>query len=212
MDFLGFTLGVWASIALGVFFLLMVLACTEDRRNREGFKWAVFFVGLVVFVVWQWGESSWSMFSAASFWKGVGLYLGAGAIYSMFEFYFSVRRAAKEWSERWETFKINEKNHPSFSSASAQPGSTREQRFMSQYGRSSRDGLVNVEITDDVLVPIVNRSELAQSIGCWMLFWPAYGVSLLLGDVLSSLFRHAAAVLERLSRGLVARAFAGVFR
>ena len=60
MDFLGFTLGVWASIALGVFFLLMVLACTEDRRNREGFKWAVFFVGLIAFVIGAVRVACWS--------------------------------------------------------------------------------------------------------------------------------------------------------
>ena len=50
---------------------------------------------------------------------------------------------------------------------------TAEQRFAdSLRGWGSR--LVTVQVDEQgKLAPAVNRGELAQSIGCWTLFWPA---------------------------------------
>ena len=61
------------------------------------------------------------------------------------------------------------------------------------------------------IIPVINRKELAEFIGCWMLFWPAYAVSLLLGDLLTEVCSRLADLLTVLSGRLVRRAFSKVF-
>lgn len=60
--------------------------------------------------------------------------------------------------------------------------------------------------------PKVNRKQLAESIGCWTIFWPFYAVSLIIGDLLNEFFHFLADMLVRLSSGYVRRTFANVFK
>lgn len=241
MDFLGFTLSVWSAIALGVFFIAMVVACTADRRHREGPKWAVLGIGAIAFVAWHWwGDTgfSWRSFFGSGFWKAAGFYLGLGVAYSALEFWFQIRREAREWAKAWEGFKKNEadererarrseseplsaaysRSAPPRPRHEDQPEPSIEERFANKaaggYGRRyGSHNLTDIALdANKSLVPVVNKQELAEAIGCWTVFWPAYAVSLALGDLLTELCRRLADVFAALSGRFVRRSFAKVFR
>lgn len=231
MDFLGFTLSVWTAIAFGVFFLVMVGACTADRHDREGFKWGTLFIGLVAVAIWQWDQLSWGFFLSAAFWKAVGIYAGIGLAYSVIEFWFKIRREAREWGKAWQRFQDQHarsvvetsETSPTITNArmfkpKPEEDVSLESRFLKEWsGRELSNGgrnrIVKIELDQaGKLVPIVNRRELAESIGCWTLFWPGYAVSLVLGDLLTEVFRRLADLLAVLSRGFVRRAFSNTFR
>ena len=218
MDFLGFTLSVWAALAIGVFFIAMVIGCTLDRHNSsEGFKWFVFVVGLIVVAAWHWGEWSWSQIFSAEVWKPVLIYLGIGLAYSVLEFFVKVRKEAKIWKEKWGKFKINEaesnEENRQMNIKSTHSLSLEARFCKDHHGYLNRITDVKCITTDgkDAVVPVINRSELAQSVGCWTLFWPAYAFSLILGDLLTEVFKKFADVIVALSSGLVRRMFAKVF-
>ena len=52
---------------------------------------------------------------------------------------------------------------------------------------------------------------LSQAIGCWTLFWPAYALSLALGDLLTELWQRMAEVLTKISTRFVQRTFSKEF-
>lgn len=222
MDFFGFTLSVWAAIAVGVFFLAMVLACTSDRYGSEGPKWFVLFAGIAVFGFMYWGDISWKYFLSAPFWKGMGIYLGIGLGYSLLEFWIGIRKAVRYWGREWSNFKENEETRLRHSASVAphqrrqqeeEDSSTLEQRFIREKGNHHRRAaLVHVKLDEqNKIVPVINRGELAESIGCWTVFWPAYAISLLLGDLFYELCKKFADIVAVLSGRMVRRAFSGTF-
>lgn len=221
MDFLGFTLSVWAALAIGVFFIAMVIGCTLDRHNsNEGFKWFVFVIGLIGVAAWHWGEWSWSQLFSAEVWKPVLIYLAIGLAYSVLEFFVKVRKEAKLWKAEWEKFKAkdelpDEDHNPNELIIKKSYSHSLEFRFCKDHHYRSLSRITDVKCitTDgkDAVVPVINRSELAQSVGCWTLFWPAYAFSLILGDLLTEVFKKFADVIVALSSGLVRRMFAKVF-
>lgn len=221
MEFLGFTLSVWAAIAIGVFFLAFVLSCTADRHGQAGAKWGVLALALVVFILWQWvaGDMSWAVLLSAPFWKNLGLYLAIGLGYSLVEFFFEVRRDSRQWGKDWEAFKANEAIREGRPERVA-PGvalqqnkaeqQTLEQRFVSN--RRNTEWLVNVTLKEGRIEPVINRKALAENISCWTLFWPAYAVSLILGDLLEEIFRKAADFFVMVSGRFVRATFAKSFK
>ena len=52
---------------------------------------------------------------------------------------------------------------------------------------------------------------LSQAIGCWTLFWPAYALSLALGDLLTELWQRMAEALTKISARFVQRTFSKEF-
>jgi len=102
-------LGLIELIFFGIFFLLMVVGTTLDRRYyNESPKWWILFGGIAAATVWFWGEtdfsSIWSAVSSWSFWKPFGIYLIAGLAYSVLEFILSVRKMASLHSKNWNDF------------------------------------------------------------------------------------------------------------
>ncbi len=209
MDFLGFTLSVWAAIGIGVFFLALVIACTADRYDHPKSKWVVLLFGLLAFVLWQWSDLSWAAFTSASLWKGVSLYVAIGLAYSIIEFLFQVRRESRYWKKRWEDYK------PNYKPSQRYPEQTMEEAFLEQRGHGHKlysDALIKMTVSPDKkLVPEIDRGTLAGNVTCWTLFWPAYAVSLALGDLLAEIFKRFAHVLAALSSGVVRRMFSKTF-
>lgn len=208
MNFLGFTLSVWAAIAFGIFFLAMVLACTADRNHKEGPKWVFLLIGIAAVTFWQWDSLSWGFFVSAAFWKPFGIYLLIGLAYSFAEFFFQLRREARDWSKRWKRFKDQpnrgqEQGNRNLEAIFVEEAK-KEYRYETALVQVGLDGKGNI-------APTVNRKELAEAIGCWTLFWPAYAVSLVLGDFLTELCRGFANLVAMLSTGLVRRMFAKTF-
>lgn len=67
------------------------------------------------------------------------------------------------------------------------------------------------EITYDV-EPIVNRARLSAFIGAWTFLWPAYAVSLVLGDFLVEVFRVIGDFFSKIGGRFVRFTFADVFK
>lgn len=216
MDFFGFALSVWAAIGLGVLLLALVVACTLDRRDIAAPKWWVLVLGLVVFGIWTWGDLRWSMFASAAFWKPVGLYLAAGVFYSFFEFFFQVRKESRTWKDRWEYFKTHESKRREQAGPAASEKRSLEEAFFDDNARNGKlhqSALVRMTVDENKKpVPVIDRTALTKGVTVWILFWPAYAISLVLGDVLAEFFERFADLLVKLSSGMVRRMFANSFK
>ena len=202
MDFFGFALSVWAAVGFGVFFLVLILACTADRHDRAAPKWLVLVAGLAVLAFWQRDQLSWSLLTSGAVWSNVGIYLGIGLVYAMVEFFFTVRREARGWSERWARYKNNVSNN--VSKADLVMG------FCQQNMGGS--GIVSVQAINDEVVPFVDRGRLSAFIGAWTVFWPGYFVSWAVGDLLTEVFGKISSVIAALSSRFVRNTFADVFK
>ena len=202
MDFFGFALSVWAAVGFGVFFLVLIAACTADRHNNAAPKWLVLAAGLIALAVWQKDQLSWSLLTNGAVWSNVGIYLGIGLAYAMVEFFFTVRREARQWSERWARYK----NSVScgVSKADLVDGFCRQNR--------GGDGIVSVQNINDDVVPTVDRGKLSAFVGAWTVFWPGYFVSWAIGDLLAEVFGKISSVIAALSSRFVRNTFADVFK
>lgn len=58
----------------------------------------------------------------------------------------------------------------------------------------------------------INRSRLAQFVAAWTFLWPAYAVSLLIGDFLTEIFRIVGDVFSKIGGRFVRFTFADVFK
>ena len=224
MDFLGFTVSVWAAIALGVFFIALVSACTADRRHNESPKWIVLVLGAIVFLAWHYwvGEGlAWRRIFDPPFWKAVGMYAGIGVGYATVEFWFQIRREAREWRQAWTKFK-NDSHHRTdsqqridargFAHDSPSTETSDEERFALHVRGSFPRRITKMGIDEAKrLVPVLDKQELAESIGCWTALWPAYAVSLAFGDLFSEISRRLADLFAALSGRFVRKTFAKEF-
>lgn len=228
MDILSFFGSVWLAIFAGVFFIAMVVGCTFDRRQSEEGKWIVFGIGVVVAAIIGWLNGyHFSFDSILSTWKTiltyVGIYLAIGLAYSIIEFMLDVRRSVRYWSERWASYMQSE-------------GSTRySSKSVEQFRNMARDEKANMFVATnvgqrriitigmnenpsadkndkDLIVPKVDRKELAEAIGCWAIFWPFYAVSLIIGDLLMEVWRTFADFMVYMSGRFVRMAFSDVFK
>lgn len=237
MEFLTFFGGVWASIIIGIFVISMVIGCTYDRHYREGVKWWVFFLGVIALLCLNWQyfrnyQGVWADITTANVWKWIGIYLGVGLVYSIVEFMLDVRRSARFWSASWTSYvsatkekftknveraKIHRITEKFEAGEPVQPTNkelvddflSTHYRYVNYEGR-----IIGIVATKDAqgIVPKVNRSQLAESVGCWTIWWPFYAVSLIIGDLLTEVFRVIADVVANMSGRFVKLAFRDVFK
>lgn len=92
--------------------------------------------------------------------------------------------------------------------------------FQSYLGRNEyiasnfhRD-FVQVKLDPETYVvgPTINRGRLASFIGAWTFLWPAYAISLILGDFVVEVFRVIGDVFSKLGGRFVRVTFDGVFK
>lgn len=231
MDIFAFFGGVWASLVFGIFVIAMVVGCAFDRRDQESIKWWVFALGLVTLAVAfspgtrAWG-STWDMVMSGDIWRPVGYYLLAGVIYACIEFAMEIRRSVRYWSNTWENYK-----GAAARAAASRPQSREDPAedqgdnedlyrkrlvsdFLQRYVVGERHRIISAQANeaDDAIEPKVNRGQLAESIGCWTIFWPFYAISLIIGDLLTEGFRIIADLLTSLSGRFVRMSFKNVFK
>jgi len=88
--------------------------------------------------------------------------------------------------------------------------------FLMRNGMDShyRYRIVGVEKSADGkgIEPKVNRQQLAENVGVWILFWPFYAISLIIGDLVTEIFRFIADLLVQMSGRFVRNAFKDVFK
>ncbi len=77
-----------------------------------------------------------------------------------------------------------------------------------------RNSIIEIQLAADKIgvEPRVNRLELAEHIGAWTFLWPAYAFSLIIGDLLTEVFRSIADFLATISGRFVRMSFANVFK
>lgn len=239
---------------LAVFFLLLVVGVTFDRRGREDQKWWIFGIGAVAVAGWYWKswtlDGAWAEVTSWEFWKPVGYYLLFGLGYSILEFFLDIRRSATSYADLWakhltKTVTMNVLNAdgtPKITGdemigRSGRP-TTIEVPYAELYAEIKEKGagsakfntvlrmsedfinrntysrrIVGLKLTAGVEIePQVNRLELAEHISAWTFLWPAYAVSLILGDFLTEVFRVISDVLVNISGRFVRMSFANVFK
>jgi hypothetical protein len=84
--------------------------------------------------------------------------------------------------------------------------------FVGRY--SFRNRIIEIKIANDKVSvePKVNKIQLSEHITAWTLLWPAYAVSLILGDLVVEIFNFIADVLVKISGQFVRISFANVFK
>lgn len=224
MDILSLFFGGWlVAIFAGLFFISMVVGCSFDRRHSEASKWWVFWIGVIGFTIYQYYQghtTDWktTLFNA-ELWKFFGIYLAIGLGYSILEFMLEVRRSVRRLSVAWAQYKSSHEfrqRHLSAVEDKVGTGDLTANSFVADQGRY-KNQIIGVEINPDLnsndkILPKVNRIELAESIGCWMIFWPFYAVSLIIGDLVFEIARAVADVIAKLSGRFVRMAFKNVFK
>ncbi len=264
-----FGLGLIELLFCAVFIVALIVATAFDRRGSEGAKWIVTLIGLAV-VGWYFSDSYvlwgnphveavvnattkevikpaydrvvlWDVLFTKAIWYPVGIYLLAGVGYALFEFFFGIWRAARQYSERWETFlqnRLQGGDKPLTSVLEAfglaekatyaevfRASQTAEGPYTMHLtaianqciGRfdtqNSKADFVTVTNEDGLtMTPKVLKWKLTQWLTAWTLFWPAYGLSLVFGDLLAEFFKAFADLLHSLSGRVVRAAFANVFK
>jgi len=199
LDFIAWSaLSMLEIVLITIFSIALVLGASFDRTyDQEAPKWWILVIGFLILAGLFW--SSWSFSGALSklstweFWKEVGFYIGLGLIYSVVEFTLAVRRAARKYAKLWK-----------------QSNQSSVRDFVSSFTRA--DELIKLDIEDNKPIPRVDREELAAYIGAWTMFWPAYFISLIFGDLLTEIWRSISSFLVRISTRFVRMAFKDVFK
>lgn len=261
MLFLG--LGLLELAFFAVFFILLIIGASWDRRGNWHQKWYIFGVGIWVIATWSWPEWTffgsamvpavmdganvlskahtrivlWDIVRAWTFWTPVACFLGAGVVYALLEFFLEVRRAAHQYKKTWALYmdkltdvhqfsgngdrvqeEIRLKNHVILADTEKVINTRAKANIIQAYvdSNSSRTSLGFIRIkklADNTGVePVVDKVELAEHIGAWVLFWPAYAISLIIGDLLTEVFNMIASFFVHLSSRFVRKAFSDVFK
>lgn len=202
-------LGLLELVLLSVFVVASIIAITFDRKGHEEVKWWTFVIGLVVLVFFTWSDWTfagvWEHIKSPAFWGNVGIYLGIGLVYSLVEFTLAVRRAARYYAIQWGRAK---RTMPE--TADAQ--SVLRSFINSTYTPKDAAFVKVVGNTNNLPEPKIDKEELTAHVGAWTFWWPAYAVSLILGDLLTEVFRVISDFLITISGRFVNMAFKGVFK
>jgi len=218
LDILSFFGSVWLAIITGIFIIAMIIGCTYDRRQSEAAKWWIFFLGVALYAGIGWSHGyrfSWDALWSSHLWRVIGIYLVIGFAYSILEFALDVRRSVRYWRERWALYRSNKTGKAGKDVES--PADIANSFVSSMYSKSNQRIIgvafnADAKGTDDLIVPKVDRTQLAEHISVWILFWPFYAVSLIIGDLVMEIARIAADVFAKISGRFVRMSFANVFK
>jgi hypothetical protein len=275
------TLGLVEWLVIVAFFLLLTAATFFDRRTVEAPKWYLLGVSLIGAAVYFWPDFTffgaahidavmegtkviakahdrvvlWPIVSGWAFWQPVMVYLAAGLIYSCFEFWLVIRKAARSLGAAWTEFTAKTRVVPAYGAdgealfieregkqvpstvtitygeliktARSQGAAYRYfqaavdlvKEFVNNPDRFNWKGRQETQIigvvgsTDKLSAePKIDKLELAEHAGAWTFLWPAYLMSLILGDLIVEVFNTVADILVSISGRFVKFAFRDVFK
>ncbi len=228
-------------LGLGVLFILFCVSAAWDRRGRTSFKWILLLgsmIGLAMLfspVIEFSFAAIKDLLLSPALWIPIAWYCGAGLLYSAGEFFLTVRRAVRDIGGRWKSY-LNERQSTMERDEKGVTGNTvtktvgewikigqaedatdeqRERVFelCRQFTNRNAHDFIEFEYNKDVknIEPKMDRLMLSQYIGAWVVFWPFYLVSLILGDLLSEIFQTIADFVSEHCGRFVRRAFSNVF-
>lgn len=226
MEFiLAIVAGLFATWYIGaavvVMALWVIIGTAYDRSDNTSAAMWIGVIGAIIVTLAIMGLApAVAMVTSAAFWQNVLVYLGIGLAYSWaVEFFFAVRKASKNYSALWASHVKDSKElrHYFNNSADATPAMLQSakdsvDRFVSYNHRSGR--LISIATAENGLSiePRTNRRELVSSISAWTLLWPAYAVSLIIGDLFKQLIELIVDMTSKLSTGFVRWAFRDTFK
>jgi hypothetical protein len=240
MELLGFTFGLLEITFFSVFFIMLLVGISFDRRGQEDAKWYVFGIGLAALGFYFYKDWTvggvWEFVTSKSFWEPMASYLLAGVVYSILEFVLNIRRSARNYKAAWEANLKNGirlyrddrereggrvKEEVPFSevlsraaageAVAIEAAKTETDRFVSR--NQNRHSIVMLETgADGTPQPRINKIELSEHIGAWTFFWPLYAISLVLGDLLTEIFNQLSEFFVSLSGRFVRMSFKDVFK
>ena len=229
-------------LAFGAFGIAFVIGAALDRRGTaEPFKWTVAAVLILASAIWWWSSWTfagiWATIRTVEFWTPVGYFLGVGLAYSVIEFILTVRSFRDTLKEAWQDFRngsitIRDRDIPAapptfltIAEALAQLSNEVIYRTvrdeMRQWVSTTRysTGFLNLRVIEGTkdsislsIEPSINRGKLADFIGAWTIFWPAYVLERIIGDLLVRLWEHLADLFTHLGARFVKFTFRDVFK
>ena len=235
MELLLFGIALTATHLLGLFvlFVLFCVSTSYDRRGSSTFKWLLLLgtaitVGVVISPNWNFQTAKDFVLSSA-LWIPVITYAVLGLMYSGVEFLLTVRKGVREIAVRWASYlkqrgngytggattPINGDVIAKAKEADATDEDIREAAGLcTSFAANARYNFIGFESPKGKLdiEPKIDRLDLSQYIGAWVVFWPFYLVSLILGDLLSELFQSIADFIAERCGRFVRNAFSGVFK
>lgn len=130
---------------------------------------------------------------------GIAEYAGIGLVYSLIEFFWTIRKSSKWYAERWTEWFMAD-NYESVS------------RFITQYPKY-QFGVIRIRKAEgsNVPQPYVHKATLAAHIADWTWFWPFHAVCLLLGDLLVRVWNYASDLFTAIANWFVKLSFGKVF-
>jgi hypothetical protein len=219
MEFFGFVFsGLALAVAL-VLLLVLIVGCAFDRRGQHAsVKWWTFAVIAILGAAWQFDgiktaltDGDWvGVVFNPGFWKTVGIYAGAGVLYSILEMAITVRKSRTYMADVWANFQKRWNTEQGAMEAAREAGKPAQSVFVDYYG-STRYAFVGLELKDGKIEPKLNRTSLSGHITTWTLFWPAYAISMIFGDLIVEIFNTIADFLASISGRAVRRFFSGTF-
>ena len=225
LDIFAFFGSVWLAIFAGLFLISMIVGCTFDRRGNESVKWWVFWLGIIGYTLYQYnqGATDWkSGLYNVGLWKFLGIYIAIGLGYSILEFMLEVRRSVRRLKKAWGEYKTKyagraTRKFVDKDDAPVDDDAEVANSFVAEHSRW-RHQIIGVKLNrerqpgEDLILPEIDRGELAQSVACWTIFWPFYAVSLIIGDLVYEAARIVADIMAKISGRFVKMAFRGAFK
>lgn len=207
--------------AVVVMALWVIVGTAYDRSdNTSAAMWVGVICSIIVTVAIMGLAPAFSMVTSAVFWKNVLVYLGIGLAYSWaVEFFFAVRRASKSYSALWINYVNGSSNLKNYfaNPSNATPDMKQSakdsvERFVSFNSLNGK--LITISTTETGLSvePRTNHQKLVSSITAWTLLWPAYAISLIVGDLFKQLIEIIVDLTSKLSTGFVRWAFRDTFK
>lgn len=165
----------------------------------------------------------WTDFKSMQFWQPVLIYLSAGVLYSIVEFFFAIRREANLQKGLWAShlknteagllFKMLEDGSISDTNREELLSLTRSYVRV-QNARVKLGSIVSYDIDQKAaqIQAQVVPQELLDAVTAWVILWPAYLVSLILGDFVTWIFESIRDTFISVSRQFIKITFSNIFK
>lgn len=219
----------------------MAVATFVDRadcHDEPGPKWAVMFIGLAALMyftkhLWTF-DSLMEFLLSKEFWIPFAKYLGLGVAYAIVEFVFAIRTSKRQLKDAWSRHLAEELNYQPRRDLKGFNGTvlslyktesldfTEDNAHIEYWAKRRREDFVSstnskllavrVIVDSKQVIPTINKSYVYNNLFVWIIFWPFYAVSLILGRFLTDVLTGLSKVFVRIGDQIVKIAFKDMFR